>query len=82
MLLMCDATTAAWRRERAASDHGERMSTPGNLVEPGWGVVRLKPSLLAGVFTEGGPDYAVEYGDDVAGSPDFGFVRAPDGPSI
>lgn len=45
-------------------------------------MVRLKPSLLAGVFTEGGPDYAVEYGDDVAGSPDFGFVRAPDGPSI
>jgi hypothetical protein len=65
---------------------------PGELLKQGWGVVRLKPWHLAGIFASSaeaenlaralGPDYAVKYGDHVAGSPDFSFALPPDGPSV
>lgn len=64
----------------------------GEFLKQGWGVVRLKPWHLAGVFTSSadaenlalalGPDYAVKYGDHVAGSPEFSFVEPPDTPSL
>lgn len=63
----------------------------GEFLKQGWGVVRLNPWHLAGVFavsadaenlaTALGPNYAVKYGDHVAGSPDFSFVQAPGAPS-
>ncbi len=66
------------------------MSIPGDLLKQGWGVVRLKPWHLAGVFASSaeaeslartlGPDYAVKYGDHAAGSPEFRYVQVPAGP--
>ncbi len=66
------------------------MSIPGDMLKQGWGVVRLKPWHLAGVFTSSaeaeslartlGPDYAVKYGDHAVGSPEFRFVQVPAGP--
>ncbi len=62
------------------------MPIPGDTLKAGWGVVRLKPWHLAGVFessadAEGlarqlGPDYAVRYGDHDIGSPEFSYVNA------
>ncbi len=68
------------------------MSIPGEFLKQGWGVVRLEPWHLAGVFTSSaeaenlartlGRDYTVKYGDHAAGSPEFSFVQAPDRPSL
>lgn len=63
------------------------MPIPGDQLRAGWGVVRLKPWHLAGVFKTSvdaedlakrlGVGYVVRYGDHVAGSPDFSFVNTP-----
>jgi len=60
------------------------MPIPGDNLRAGWGVVRLNPWHLAGVFRSSldaealaqrlGPAYTVKYGDHVAGSPDFSFA--------
>jgi hypothetical protein len=67
------------------------MAIPGEMLTRGWGVLRLKPWHLAGVFTSSveaeklaqslGPEYTIKYGDHAAGSPDFSFTNAP-GPSV
>lgn len=59
------------------------MPIQGDHLNTGWGVVRLDPWHLAGVFHESadaenlaqmlGATYLVKYGDHVAGSPDFSF---------
>jgi len=64
------------------------VAIPGDLLKRGWGVVRLKPWHLAGVFASSadaerlvqslGPEYSVKYGEHVAGSPDFTFQDAAD----
>lgn len=56
---------------------------PGDTLKQGWGVVRLAPWHLAGVFASSleaerlaaqlGPGYLVKYGDRVAGAVDFTF---------
>lgn len=53
-------------------------------LKTGWGVVRLKPWHLAGVFASSidaenlakslGPSYVVRYGDRAPGTPDFTFA--------
>jgi hypothetical protein len=64
------------------------MPIPGEMLKQGWGVLRLKPWHLAGVFTSSadaenlarslGRHYVVKYGDHAAGSPDFAFAETPD----
>ncbi len=61
------------------------MPIPRDDLRSGWGVVRLTPWHLAGVFQSSveaedlaqrlGGDYAVKYGDHVFGSPDFIFAN-------
>lgn len=63
------------------------MSIPGDHLKEGWGVVRLNPWHLAGVFKSSadaedlarrlGPAYVVKYGDHVFGSPEFTFAASP-----
>jgi hypothetical protein len=63
------------------------MPIPGDQLRAGWGVVRLKPWHLAGVFKSSvdaedlakrlGVGYVVKYGDHISGSPDFSFVNSP-----
>ena len=60
------------------------MAIPGHNLKSGWGVLRLTPWDLAGVFASSidaeqmarkmGADYIVKYGDHAAGSPDFSFM--------
>ncbi len=60
------------------------MPILGDLLTLGWGVMRLKPWHLAGIFKTSveaerlarslGADYVVRYGDHVPGSPDFSFT--------
>jgi len=60
------------------------MSIQGDLLTAGWGVIRLKPWHLAGIFKSSedaerlarslGAPYLVRYGDHVVGSPDFSFI--------
>ena len=60
------------------------MSIQGDLLTAGWGVIRLKPWHLAGIFKSSedaerlarslGVPYIVRYGDHVVGSPDFSFT--------
>lgn len=60
------------------------MPIPGDGLNQGWGVVRLNPWHLAGVFTSSidaenlarnlGPGYVVKFGDRALGSPDFSFA--------
>jgi hypothetical protein len=57
------------------------MPIPGEMLKRGWGVLRLRPWHLAGIFTSSidaenlaqalGPDYVVKYGEHEAGSSDF-----------
>lgn len=64
------------------------MPIPGDSLKAGWGVVRLTPWHLAGVFKSSvdaenladrlGPAYTVRYGDHVAGSPEFSFASSQD----
>ena len=61
------------------------MPIPGDNITQGWGVVRLNPWHLAGVFVSSidaenlaqrlGPGYVVKFGDHVFGSPDFSFTH-------
>jgi hypothetical protein len=63
------------------------MPIPGDELKAGWGVLRLQPWHLAGIFTSSidaenlarmlGPAYAVTYCDHVHGSPDFTFKSNP-----
>jgi len=63
------------------------MAIPGETLKQGWGVLRLKPWHLAGVFTSSvdaenlarslGPEYTVKYGEQTVGSSDFSYA-APD----
>lgn len=58
------------------------------MLKQGWGVVRLTPWHLAGVFASSidaetlagqlGDGYVVKYGDHAFGSPDFSFANGPD----
>lgn len=60
-------------------------------MKRGWGVLRLKPWHLAGVFTSSaeaedlaltlGPAYTVKYGDHAPGSSDFSFTEGPNAPT-
>jgi hypothetical protein len=62
------------------------MPIPGETLKQGWGVLRLKPWHLAGVFTSSvdaenlaqslGPDYTVKYGEQAVGSSNFSFSAA------
>ena len=59
------------------------MPIPGDNLKAGWGVVRLQPFHLAGVFSSSadaenlakqlGPGYVVRYGDHAEGSLDFSY---------
>ena len=62
------------------------MAIPGDALKTGWGVIRLKPWHLAGVFESSdeaekfaamlGSAYIVKYGDHVFGSPHFSYTNA------
>jgi hypothetical protein len=62
------------------------MPIPGEMLKRGWGVLRLRPWHLAGIFPSSidaenlaqslGPDYVVKYGEHVAGSSDFSFATS------
>lgn len=62
------------------------MSIPGSNLTAGWGVLRLKPWHLAGVFRSSGEaerfasslgeGYVIKYGDHRVGSQDFSFDQA------
>jgi hypothetical protein len=64
------------------------MPIPGEMLTQGWGVLRLKPWHLAGIFTSSaeaenlaqalGPAYTVKFGEHSAGSSDFVFANASD----
>jgi hypothetical protein len=61
---------------------------PGDLLKRGWGVVRIRPWHLAGIFASSadaerlaqslGPDYQVKYGEHAVGSPEFDFTNSSD----
>ncbi|MES1201266.1 MAG: hypothetical protein ABUS57_07425 [Pseudomonadota bacterium] len=63
------------------------MPIPGDELKTGWGVVRLKPWHLAGVFKSSaeaenlaqllGAAYVVKYGEHAIGSPTFKFAEGP-----
>lgn len=63
------------------------MPIPGDNLKAGWGVIRMTPWHLTGIFTSSvdaeilaqrlGRGYAVKYGDHVVGSPDFAFTERP-----
>jgi hypothetical protein len=60
------------------------MPIPGEMLKRGWGVLRLRPWHLAGIFTSSadaealaqalGPDYAIKYGEHTPGSSEFSFA--------
>jgi len=62
------------------------MPIPGEMLKRGWGVLRLKPWHLAGVFTSSadaealaqnlGPSYEVRYGEHDANASNFIFTAA------
>ncbi len=62
------------------------MSIPGANLKQGWGVVRLEPWRLAGVFASSidaenlapqlGAAYVVKFGDHAIGSTEFSFSNA------
>jgi hypothetical protein len=59
------------------------MPIPGEMLKQGWGVLRLKPFHLAGIFESSadaealaqnlGGAYEVRYGEHAAGSAEFSF---------
>lgn len=63
------------------------MPIPGEMLKRGWGVLRLKPWHLAGVFASSldaeelartlGPTYAIKYGEHTPGSGEFAFADSP-----
>lgn len=68
------------------------MPIPGEMLRRGWGVLRLQPWHLAGIFTSSaeaeqlalslGPDYVIRYGEHAPGSSDFSFTTSPDAPTV
>lgn len=68
------------------------MPIPGEMLKRGWGVLRLQPWHLAGVFSssldaenlaqELGAAYTVKYGEHVPGSSDFDFRNSPSSPTV
>ncbi|MGD9982349.1 MAG: hypothetical protein AB7H66_09075 [Hyphomonadaceae bacterium] len=68
------------------------MPIPGEMLKRGWGVLRLQPWHLAGIFTSSveaeslarslGPDYAVRYGEHVPGSSEFSYTTSPGRPAV
>jgi hypothetical protein len=64
------------------------MAIQGETLRQGWGVVRLHPWHLAGIFVSSidaealaaqlGDGYLVKYGDHAIGSPNFTFSAAED----
>lgn len=64
------------------------MPIPGEMLKQGWGVLRLKPWHLAGIFTSSadaealaqnlGPPYEVRYGDYDASVSNFSFTTTSD----
>lgn len=61
------------------------MPIPGEMLRRGWGVVRLKPWHLAGIFASSidaealaatlGPAYAVQFGEHTPGSGEFAVTE-------
>jgi hypothetical protein len=68
------------------------MPIPGELLTRGWGVLRLKPFHLAGIFASSidaetlaqslGPDYVVKFGEHEAGSSDFRFANSSESSTV
>ncbi|MEQ1809891.1 MAG: hypothetical protein ABL889_08195 [Terricaulis sp.] len=68
------------------------MPIPGEMLKSGWGVLRLKPWHLAGVFSSSveaeslalalGSAYTIKYGEHVPGSSDFDFANSTTSPSV
>lgn len=66
------------------------MPIPGDMLRNGWGVLRLRPWHLAGVFASSvdaeslarnlGPDYVIKYGEHAPGSAEFSFTEAASAP--
>jgi hypothetical protein len=62
------------------------MPIPGETLKQGWGVLRLEPWHLAGVFKSSidaedlarrlGAGYLIKFGDRAAGSPNFIYADA------
>jgi len=67
------------------------MPIPGEMLERGWGVFRVQPWHLAGVFTSSidaenlalslGPAYTIKYGEHAPGSSEFSFAETPATPA-
>lgn len=61
-------------------------------MKRGWGVLRLRPWHLAGVFTSSadaeslaqrlGADYTIKYGEHTPGSSDFSFESSPSSSAV
>lgn len=68
------------------------MPIPGEMLKRGWGVLRLQPWHLAGVFTSSaeaeslahalGPAYTIKYGEHAPGSADFSFMNSPSSSTV
>ena len=68
------------------------MPIPGELLKRGWGVLRLDPWHLAGVFVSSveaealaqalGPKYTVKFGEQTPGGADFSFTSSLSSPSV
>lgn len=68
------------------------MPIPGEMLKRGWGVLRLRPWHLAGVFTSSaeaeslaqtlGSTYTIKYGDHAPGSSEFSFTDTPTTPAV
>lgn len=68
------------------------MPIPGEMLRRGWGVLRLRPWHLAGVFTSSleaeslaqslGGEYVIKYGDHTPGSAEFSFTDTPKPPAV
>jgi hypothetical protein len=69
-----------------------KMPIPGEMLKQGWGVLRLRPWHLAGVFTSSaeaeslahalGPSYTIKYGEHTPGSSEFSFMNSPNSPTV
>jgi len=68
------------------------MAIPGEKLQEGWGVLRIDPWHLAGIFDSSldaenlaeslGAEYTVRYGDQKAGPGEFRFMSAPDAAGV
>jgi len=70
--------------EAARAREGQKVPIPGEMLTCGWGVLRMQPWHLAGVFAASeeaenlarvlGAAYTVKYGEHKPGSADFSFI--------